>query len=113
MNKPAPFGLSDLAAIIAERGAGDPESSYTAKLLGRGIAKCAQKLGEEAVETAIAAVQEDREEVKKEAADLLYHLLIVLEASQVPLDDVLEELARRTHQSGLAEKASRIGQDRD
>ena len=109
MRERKPFDLSDLAAIIAERAAGDPKDSYTAKLLGRGIAKCAQKLGEEAVETAIAAVLEDREEVKKEAADLLYHLLIVLEASHVTLDDVLEELRRRTSQSGLAEKAARTG----
>lgn len=107
MSDTKPFDLADLAAIVSARAADDPDQSYTAKLIGRGIGKCAQKLGEEAVETAIAAVQENREDVKKEAADLLYHLLVVLEASQVPLQTVLEELAARTHQSGLAEKAAR------
>lgn len=107
MNAGKPFDLSDLAAIVSERATGDTDSSYTAKLLGRGIAKCAQKLGEEAVETAIAAVQQDREEVRKEAADLLYHLLIVLQASDVSLDDVMQELANRTRQTGLEEKAAR------
>lgn len=107
MNSAKPFDLADLAAIVRARAAGDPDSSYTAKLIARGIGKCAQKLGEEAVETVIAAVQQDREDVKNEAADLLYHLLVVLEASQVPLESVLEELAARTHQSGLAEKAAR------
>ena len=107
MNGPAKFDLSDLASIIAERAGEDPETSYTAQLLRRGIAKCAQKLGEEAVETVIAAVREDRREVRKEAADLLYHLLVVLEASQVGLDEVMDELAQRTARSGLAEKAAR------
>jgi len=107
MSAPARFDLFDLAAIIAERAGESPDRSYTAKLLEKGIAKCAQKLGEEAVETAIAAVQQDRAEIRKEAADLLYHLLIVLQASQVPLEAVMQELATRTSQSGLAEKASR------
>lgn len=107
MTAAKPFDLADLAAIVSARAADDPDTSYTAKLIRRGIGKCAQKLGEEAVETAIAAVQENREDVRKEAADLLYHLLVVLEASQVPLETVLEELAARTHQSGLAEKAAR------
>ena len=101
------FTLTDLEAIVAERAGVDPEDSYTAKLIGRGVAKCAQKLGEEAVETAIAAVQGDRNELRKEAADLLYHLLVVLRATNVELDAVLDELANRTGQSGLAEKAAR------
>ncbi|MEI2387919.1 phosphoribosyl-ATP diphosphatase [Breoghania sp. JC706] len=101
------FTLNDLADIVARRArSGDP-GSYTAKLIGKGIAKCAQKLGEEAVETAIAAVERDRAGVTSEAADLLYHLCVVLEASNVPLDDVMAELAGRTGQSGLEEKASR------
>ena len=101
------FTLKDLEAIVAARAAADPEQSYTAKLIGRGVAKCAQKLGEEAVETAIAAVQGDSAEVTKEAADLLFHLLVVLKATNVELDAVLQELANRTGQSGIAEKAAR------
>ncbi|MDJ0930377.1 phosphoribosyl-ATP diphosphatase [Breoghania sp.] len=101
------FTLSDLAEIVAKRArSGDP-GSYTAKLVGKGIAKCAQKLGEEAVETAIAAVERNKAGVTAEAADLLYHLCVVLEASGVPLDDVMAELAGRTSQTDLQEKASR------
>ncbi len=101
------FTLQDLDAIIAVRAESDDAGSYTRKLLSKGIAKCAQKLGEEAVEMAIAAVQQDRKEMTAEAADVLYHLLVVLRASGVPLDDVMDELSRRTAQSGLEEKASR------
>jgi phosphoribosyl-ATP pyrophosphohydrolase len=101
------FTLSDLERIVAERASASPETSHTARLISRGIAKCAQKLGEEAVETAIAAVQEDPVEVTKEAADLLYHLMVVLRASNVELDAVLAELANRTGRSGIAEKAAR------
>lgn len=101
------FTLDDLDAIIAARAKSADEASYTRKLVGKGVAKCAQKLGEEAVEAAIAAVQEDRKELTSEAADLLYHLLVVLNVSNVPLTDVMSELASRTGQTGLEEKASR------
>ncbi|MBD8891529.1 phosphoribosyl-ATP diphosphatase [Roseibium litorale] len=101
------FTLADLDRIIAARASSDDEKSYTRKLVGKGVAKCAQKLGEEAVEAAIAAVREDREELTAEAADLLYHLLVVLNVSGVNLQDVMAELARRTGQTGLEEKASR------
>jgi phosphoribosyl-ATP pyrophosphohydrolase len=101
------FTLADLDAIIAARAASDDEMSYTRKLIGKGVAKCAQKLGEEAVEAAIAAVQKDRDELTAEAADVLYHLLVVLKVADVDLQDVMAELARRTGQTGLEEKASR------
>ncbi|EFO32245.1 phosphoribosyl-ATP diphosphatase [Roseibium sp. TrichSKD4] len=101
------FTLSDLDAIIATRAVSDDEKSYTRKLIGKGVAKCAQKLGEEAVEAAIAAVQDDKEELTGEAADVLYHLLVVLKATNVPLANVMAELERRTAQTGLEEKAQR------
>jgi phosphoribosyl-ATP pyrophosphohydrolase len=83
--------------------------SYTRKLLDRGIAQCAKKLGEEAIETALAAVTEDRARLTAEAADLLYHLLVVLHARGIALAEVEAELGARTRQSGLDEKASRKG----
>lgn len=101
------FTLTDLDARIAQRAKASPEDSYTAKLLSRGMEKCAQKLGEEATEAVIAAVAGKRDELVGEAADLLYHLLVVLRAADVPLDTVMEKLSERTVQSGLAEKASR------
>ena len=101
------FTLDDLDAIIAARAKSEDEKSYTRKLVSKGVAKCAQKLGEEAVEAAIAAVSEDREELTAEAADVLYHLLVVLNVANVPLGDVMRELAGRTGQTGLEEKASR------
>jgi len=101
------FTLADLAAIVADRArAGDP-GSYTARLLAGGPAKCAKKFGEEAVEAALAAVSEDDRALTAEAADVLYHLLVMLAARGVPLEAVMAELARRTAQGGLAEKASR------
>ena len=103
------FTLEDLDGIIAQRGrSGDP-GSYTAKLVGRGIAACAKKVGEEAIETVIAATSEDREALRAEAADLLYHLLVLLHAADVPLREVTAELQRRTAQTGLQEKAARAG----
>lgn len=103
----AGFTLADLARIVAERGrSGDP-GSYTAKLIAAGVRKCAKKFGEEAVEAAIAAVSEDDAALAAEAADVLYHLLVMLEARGVPLDLVMTELKKRTAQGGLAEKASR------
>ncbi len=104
---PAPFTLDDLARIVAERAGAGADRSYTAKLLAEGPARAAKKLGEEAVEAAIAAVQGNRAELVGEAADVLYHLLVVLRAGGVSLDEVMEELQRRTAQSGLDEKASR------
>jgi phosphoribosyl-ATP pyrophosphohydrolase len=101
------FTLADLAAIVARRAAAAPEESYTAKLIAGGPAKAAKKLGEEAVEAVIAAVAEDRANLTAEAADVLYHLLVVLQGAGIPLNDVMAELERRTAQSGLAEKASR------
>lgn len=99
--------LEELEARIAQRAAASPEDSYTAKLIARGIEKAAQKLGEEATEAVIAAVTHDRVELVKESADLLYHLLVVLKAENVPLAEVMAELDSRTAQSGLAEKAAR------
>lgn len=101
------FTLSDLERIVGVRAEAADGTSYTASLVAAGPARCAKKLGEEAVETAIAAVGGSREEVTAEAADLLYHLLVVLNVRDVSLGEVLEELERRTGQSGLAEKASR------
>ncbi|WP_457091289.1 phosphoribosyl-ATP diphosphatase [Microvirga sp. P5_D2] len=101
------FTLDDLARIVAERAAAPASESYTAKLLSGGPAKPAKKLGEEAVEAAIAAVQGDRQNLTAEAADVLYHLLVVLQGANIPLSEVMAELERRTVQSGLAEKASR------
>jgi phosphoribosyl-ATP pyrophosphohydrolase len=101
------FTLADLERIVAQRGrSGDPDS-WTAKLFQRGIDKAAQKLGEEAVETVIAAVKGDAEALVLESADLLYHWLVVMALAGVPLSSVLAELERRTGQSGTAEKASR------
>jgi phosphoribosyl-ATP pyrophosphohydrolase len=101
------FTLADLDRIVRERAAASPEESYTAKLVAGGPARPAKKLGEEAVEAAIAAVQGDREGLTAEAADVLYHLLVVLRTAEVPLEAVMAELERRTAQSGIAEKASR------
>lgn len=103
----AQFSLSDLEKIIGERAqSGDPDS-WTAKLFAKGIDKAAQKLGEEAVETVIAAVKGDKLALVSESADLIYHWLVVLGIAGVPLDDVLRELEGRTGRSGVAEKASR------
>ena len=99
--------LADLAGEITKRRGASPDTSYTAKLLAQGIEKCAKKLGEEAVEAALAAVLGDRKRLTAEAADVLYHLLVVLEAANVPLADVMAELERRKGVGGIAEKASR------
>ncbi|WP_108263611.1 phosphoribosyl-ATP diphosphatase [Mangrovicoccus ximenensis] len=99
--------LEDLAATVAARKGADPDSSWTAKLFAKGPEKCAEKFGEEAVEAIIAAAKNDRENLVYEAADVLYHLLVMLEARDVTLAEVLDELARRQGMSGIAEKASR------
>jgi phosphoribosyl-ATP pyrophosphohydrolase len=101
------FTLESLARIIAQRARTDGERSYTRKLLDGGAEKCAKKLGEEAMETALAAVSGDKHAVIAESADLLYHLLVVLEARGVTLSDVYAELERRTVRSGIDEKESR------
>jgi phosphoribosyl-ATP pyrophosphohydrolase len=103
------FTIYDLEARIQERATASAESSYTRKLLDRGVAHCAKKLGEEAVEAALAAVGGDRKQLIGETADLIYHLLVVLAARGVTLADVEAELAARTAQSGLEEKAARKG----
>jgi phosphoribosyl-ATP pyrophosphohydrolase len=105
----ADFTLEDLAGIVAARAGCGDTGSYTAQLAGKGVAACARKMGEEAVETVIAAVAEDRTRLASEAADLLYHLLVLLHAAGVPFANVTAELQRRTAQSGLAEKAGRGG----
>ncbi|MBV1690767.1 phosphoribosyl-ATP diphosphatase [Novosphingobium sp. G106] len=99
--------LARLEAVIASRRGADPASSYVAKLHAKGLGKIAQKLGEEATETIIAALTEDRQALVGEAADLLFHLIVLLGAKDVPLADVLAELERREGTSGIAEKASR------
>lgn len=99
--------LDRLAATIAARKGADPDSSWTARLLARGPEKCAEKFGEEAIEAIIEAVKGDREKLAAEAADVLYHLLVMLAARDVTLEDVLAELARREGLSGIAEKAGR------
>ena len=99
--------LARLEAVIAARRGGDPASSYVAKLTAKGRTKMAQKLGEEAVETVIAALSEGREATVGEAADLLFHLLVLLADCGIPLAAVMAELDRRDGLSGLAEKAGR------
>lgn len=99
--------LDRLATTIQSRKGADPETSWTAKLLSKGPEKCAEKFGEEAVEAIIEAVKGDREKLTSEAADVLYHLLVMLAARDVTLEDVLAELDRREGVSGLAEKAAR------
>ncbi len=99
--------LQDLATTIEARKGADPDSSWTAKLLAKGPDKCAEKFGEEAVEAIIEAVKGDQAKLTSEAADVLYHLLVMLAARDVALDDVLDELARRQGTSGLEEKAAR------
>jgi phosphoribosyl-ATP pyrophosphohydrolase len=101
------FDLDSLAVIIAERARAGGDQSYTKKLLDEGIEKCAKKLGEEATETVVAALSSDNKAVIGESADLLYHLLVVLQARGVKLDEVYAELERRTGRSGLEEKATR------
>jgi phosphoribosyl-ATP pyrophosphohydrolase len=99
--------LARLEATIADRRSADPESSYVAKLNARGLPVIARKLGEEAVETVIAALCGSREELVGEAADVLFHLMVLLGAKDVPLAEVLDELDRREGVSGIDEKASR------
>ncbi|HEY1747464.1 MAG TPA: phosphoribosyl-ATP diphosphatase [Xanthobacteraceae bacterium] len=103
------FTLHDLEKRVRDRAQESADVSYTRKLLDRGVDHCAKKFGEEAIEVAIAAVAEDRERMVAEAADVLYHLLVVLHARGVSLAEVEAALAERTLQSGLDEKAARKG----
>lgn len=99
--------LDHLAATIAARKGADPETSWTARLLAQGPEKCAEKFGEEAIEAIIEAVKGNRERLRMEAADVLYHLIVMLTACDVTLAEVLAELDRRDGTSGLTEKARR------
>ena len=99
--------LHDLAKTIAARAEADPDSSWTAKLLAKGPEKCAEKFGEEAIEAIIEAVKNNRDGLISESADVLFHLLVMLQSRGVSLDEVLAELARRQGTSGITEKASR------
>ena len=101
--------LDDLEATIAARAHASPDESWTAKLLAKGPEKCAEKFGEEAVEAIIEAVKGDREKLASEAADVLFHLLVMLRARGVTLAEVMAVLNARQSQSGLAEKAARKG----
>ncbi len=101
------FTLADLEKRVHERAQASADKSYTRALIDKGVAHCAKKLGEEAFETAMAAVQEDKGRLISEAGDLLYHLLVVLKARDVTLAEVEAELEKRTAQSGHEEKASR------
>ena len=101
------FTIDELARIIDARAASGGEASYTRKLLDKGAKQCAKKFGEEAVETVIAAIENDRDHLIAESADLLYHLLVLLKSRGVKLEEVEAELAKRTSISGLEEKASR------
>jgi len=101
------FTVQDLEKRVQERAAASADTSYTRKLLDRGVAYCAKKLGEEAVEAVLAAAVEDRDRVIAESADLIYHLLVVLRARGISLAEVEAELATRVKTSGLEDKASR------
>lgn len=101
------FSLSDLEAIIAARATSGAADSWTAKLVAGGMPKASRKLGEEAIETVVAALSGSRDDLVSESADLLYHWLVVLAVAGVPLADVMAELERRTAMSGVEEKAAR------
>src|SRR6476619_1283543 len=102
-----PFTIHDLAATIDARAASAGEASYTRKLLDRGAEHCAKKFGEEAVETVIAAIENNRGHLIAESADVLFHLLVLLKSRGISLEDVEAALAQRTSMSGLEEKAAR------
>lgn len=103
------FTLHSLEEIIARRAEASAEASYTRSLLDKGVERCAKKFGEEAIEATIAAVAQDQAALTAEVADVLYHLMVMLKARNLPLGDVYAELQRRTAQSGHEEKASRRG----
>ena len=99
--------LEKLASDVAVKASASPETSYTAKLISRGLAKCAKKFGEEAIELVLASVANNNQETTAEAADVLYHFMVLLQASGVSPDDVMAELKRREGTGGLVEKALR------
>ncbi len=99
--------LTELERIISKRANAGAEQSYTASLLEKGTNKCAEKFGEEAIEAIIAAVTNNRDELTRETADVLFHLLVLLKSADIPVSDVMSELQRRTARSGHEEKASR------
>ena len=101
------FTIHDLAAIIDARAASGGDASYTRKLLDKGADHCAKKLGEEAVETVIAAIENNRDHLIAESADLLFHLLVLLKSRGISLTEVEDALSQRTQMSGLEEKAAR------
>ncbi len=103
----SPFSLDDLETIIKARRSATAEKSYTRMLLDKGVVHCGKKFGEEAVEFAMAAAQADQAAMTAEAADVLYHLLVALQAAEIPVQTVLDELGRRTRMSGHEEKAAR------
>jgi phosphoribosyl-ATP pyrophosphohydrolase len=103
------FSLESLEAVIADRAGAEASASYTRGLLDAGVERCGKKFGEEAVEAILAAALDDRDGLTREAADVLYHLLVLLRLKGIPLAEVMAELERRTAQSGLAEKAARRG----
>ena len=107
LNGMSKFTLADLERRVSDRAHASAEESYTRKLLDKGVAHCAKKLGEEAVETVIAAVENDRDHLIAESADLVFHLLVLLKSRGVRIEDVEAALAQRTTMSGLEEKASR------
>ncbi|MCF3933962.1 phosphoribosyl-ATP diphosphatase [Acuticoccus sp. M5D2P5] len=104
----ADFSVHALEAIVRDRLADPDAASYTRKLAAKGVDKCAEKFGEESVEAIIAAVRGNPDELTAEAADVVYHLTVLLAVSGVSWDDVIAELDRRTARSGLEEKASRL-----
>ena len=99
--------LAALADTVKRRRDAAPEQSYTARLLREGIEKCAKKLGEEAIEAALAAMTGRKDHMRAEAADVFYHLVVLLEASGISLSEVMDELAERMKEGGIDEKASR------
>lgn len=99
--------LEKLNADVSAKASASPDESYTAKLISKGVAKCAKKFGEEAVELALASVSNDKVETTKEAADVLYHFLVLLKAAGVAPEAVMAELQRREGTGGLVEKAAR------
>ena len=100
--------LEDLVKIINSRANADPSESWTAKLLAQGPEKCAEKFGEEAVEVIIEAVKGDNNALISEAADVIFHYLVMLKSREINFDDVMKELKSRTNKSGLREKEERL-----
>ena len=103
--------LEELFKVVEASAKASPDASWTAKLLSKGPEKCAEKFGEEAVETIIEAAKQNRTGLIKESADVLFHLCVLLKSQNITLSDVMDELASRQSKSGLAEKASRLSAD--